>query len=128
MNNKYWKRDEVNEFRKRLESLRAKIAGNVSSLENEAFRKNRQEASGDLSNVPIHLADVGTDNFDRDMTIGLIENAEEGLRNIDAALEKLDNKVYGKCEICNKMITKTRLLAVPFVENCISCQRDEEIE
>lgn len=128
MDIKYWKKDEIEVFKKRLMILRGKLAGNVSSLENEAFLKSRQESSGDLSNAPIHLADVGTDNFDRDMTIGLIENAEEGLRNIDIALEKIDNITYGKCEICNKMVTKTRLLALPFVRHCIDCQRSEEIE
>ncbi len=129
MTGKYWKKDEIAQFRKRLMALREKIAGNVNSLGNEAFLKTSQDASGgNLSHIPLHMADIGTDNFDRDLTIGLIENAEEGLRNIDIALEKLDNKTYGKCEICDKMVTKTRLLAIPFVQNCISCQRNEEIE
>lgn len=128
MSNTYWKKDEIEQFRKRLMSLRKKISNNVNALENEAFLKTRQDSSGDLSNVPIHLADIGTDNFDRDMTIGLIENAEEGLRSIDIALEKLENKSYGRCEICDKMVSKTRLLAIPFVKHCIDCQRNEEIE
>lgn len=128
MVNKYWKKEEVEQFKKRLVTLREKLSGNVNSLGNEAFKNTRQDASGDLSNVPIHLADIGTDNFDRDMSIELIESAEEGVRKIDLALEKIDNKTYGKCESCDKMVSKTRLLAIPFVENCIQCQRDEEIE
>ena len=128
MDRKYWKKDEVVLFKKRLLSLRGKITGNVDALQNEAFKNAGHESSGDLSNMPIHLADVGTDNFDRDLTIEFIENAEEGLRNIDTALEKLENKTYGRCESCDKMVTKTRLLALPFVKNCIHCQRDEETE
>ena len=126
MANKYWKKEEIEQFKKRLLTLRKKISGNVNALENEAFLKS--DSAGDLSNVPIHLADIGTDNFERDLTIGLIQNAEEGLRNIDIALEKIENKTYGKCESCNKMVSKTRLLAIPFVKNCINCQRDEEVD
>ena len=128
MEKKYWKKEEVELFKKRLLSLRGKITGNVNSLQNEAFKSSGKDSSGDLSNMPLHLADVGTDNFERDLNIELIENAEEGLRNIDIALEKLENKTYGQCESCDKMIIKTRLLALPFVKNCINCQRDEETE
>ena len=105
--------------------FREKVSGNVNALGNEAFANTRQGSSGNLSNVPMHLADVGTDNFERDLAIELIENAEEGLRNIDIALEKMDNKTYGKCEICDKMVTKVRLMAIPFVKHCIKCQRVE---
>lgn len=122
---KSWKKEEIQLFRKRLIALREKLAGNVNSLGNEAFMN--KESAGGMSNVPIHMADIGTDNFDRDMTIGLIENAEEGMRNIDIALEKLDNNTYGQCDMCGKKVSKTRLLAIPFVQHCIQCQRDEEI-
>ncbi|MGR3317647.1 MAG: TraR/DksA family transcriptional regulator [Candidatus Anammoxibacter sp.] len=128
MNNKYWKKSEIEQFKKRLMYFREKVSGNVNALGNEAFSNTRQGSSGNLSNVPIHLADVGTDNFERDLAIELIENAEEGIRDIDIALEKMDNKTYGKCEICDKMVTKERLMAIPFVKHCIKCQRDEEIE
>lgn len=126
MTNKHWKEEELAYFKKRLLSLRERLINNVNIMENEALRKSRQDSSGDLSNVPIHMADIGTDNFDRDMTIGLIENAEDGLRNIDMALEKIESNTYGQCELCGKLITKARLSAIPFAKYCIGCQRDEE--
>lgn len=128
MNNKYWKTEDIDQFKKRLLFLRGKVSGNVDSMGNEALKQSRQDSSGDLSNVPIHLADIGTDNFDRDLTIELIENAEEGLRSIDLALEKIENNTYGRCDACGKMITKARLYAIPFAKHCIGCQRDEEVE
>ncbi|MCP4253789.1 MAG: TraR/DksA family transcriptional regulator [Candidatus Scalindua sp.] len=97
-------------------------------MEDEALGKSRQDASGDLSNVPIHMADVGTDNYDRDLTIGLIQNGEEELKAIDNALERIGNKTYGSCEECGKKILKARLAALPYVHNCIECQRLEEEE
>ncbi len=119
---------ELAQYKRILLDLRKKLVGNVTYMEDEALGKSRQDASGDLSNVPIHMADVGTDNYDRDLTIGLIQNGEEELKAIDNALERVGNKTYGTCEECGKKIAKVRLTALPYVHNCIECQRLEEEE
>jgi DnaK suppressor protein len=119
---------ELAQYKKTLLELRQKLVGNVNFMEDEALGKSRQDASGDLSNVPIHMADVGTDNYDRDLTIGLIQNGEEELRAIDEALERIGNKTFGLCEECGKKVSKVRLTALPYVKNCIECQRQEEEE
>ena len=121
-------KDDFAQFKKLLLSLRERLVGKVDSMQGEALKRSRQDASGDLSNVPIHMADVGTDNYERDLMIELIENGEEGLRNIDTALEKMDDGSYGVCEICAKKINKERLKAVPYAKLCIDCQREEEID
>ena len=119
---------ELAQYKETLLELRQKLVENVNFMEDEALGKSRQDASGDLSNVPIHMADVGTDNYDRDLTIGLIQNGEEELRAIDEALERIGNKTYGTCEECGKKISKARLTALPYGRNCIECQRQEEEE
>ena len=119
---------ELAHYKKALLAIREKLFGNVTFMENEALKKSGHDASGDLSNVPIHMADVGTDNYDRDLTIGLIQNGEEELRDIDEALEKIANKTYGVCEECDTKISKARLHARPYVKCCIECQRKEEQE
>ncbi len=119
---------ELAQYKRILLDLRKKLVGNVTFMEDEALGKSRQDASGDLSNVPIHMADVGTDNYDRDLTIGLIQNGEEELKAIDNALERIGDKTYGSCEECGKKISKARLSALPYVKNCIECQRLEEEE
>lgn len=121
-------KDDFAQFKKQLLTLRGRLVGKVDSMQGEALKRSRQDASGDLSNVPIHMADVGTDNYERDLMIELIENGEEGLRNIDTALEKMDDGSYGICEICSKKINKERLKAVPYAKLCIDCQREEEID
>ena len=121
-------KDDFAQFKKLLLTLRGRLVGKVDSMQGEALKRSRQDASGDLSNVPIHMADVGTDNYERDLMIELIENGEEGLRNIDTALEKMDDGSYGVCEICSKKINKERLKAVPYAKLCIDCQREEEID
>ncbi len=117
---------ELTQYKRLLLDLRKKLVENVNSMEDEALGKSGQDASGDLSNVPIHMADVGTDNYDRDLTIGLIQNGEEELRAIDEALERIGNKSFGTCVECEKKISKARLTALPYVKNCIECQREEE--
>ncbi len=119
---------ELTQFKKALLELRGKLMENVNFMEDEALGKSGHEASGNLSNVPIHMADVGTDNYDRDLTIGLIQNGEDELRAIDEALEKISKKTFGLCESegCGKKISKARLTALPYVKLCIECQRQEE--
>ena len=121
-------KEEFAQFKKLLLSLREKLVGNVDSMQGEALKRSRQDASGDLSNVPIHMADVGTDNYERELMIELIENGEESLRNIDTALEKIEEGTFGICESCEKKINKERLKAVPYASLCIDCTRKEEID
>ena len=121
-------KEEFAQFKKLLLSLREKLVGNVDSMQGEALKRSRQDASGDLSNVPIHMADVGTDNYERELMIELIENGEESLRNIDTALEKIEEGTFGICESCEKKINKERLKALPYASLCIDCKREEEID
>ena len=125
---KEMKAEEVAQFKKLLLSLRERLVGKVDFMQGEALKKSRQDASGDLSNVPIHMADVGTDNYERDIMIELIQNGEEGVRNIDTALEKIEEGAFGVCELCAKKRNKERLKAVPYAKLCIDCQREEEID
>ena len=122
------KAEEVAQYKKMLLSLRERLVGKVDFMQGETLKKSRQDASGDLSNVPIHMADVGTDNYERDIMIELIQNGEEGVRNIDTALEKIEEGTFGVCELCAKKINKERLKAVPYAKLCIDCQREEEID
>lgn len=119
---------ELAGFKKVLLSLREKVVGNVNSLHGEALGKNRQEAAGDLSNVPFHMADLGTDNYERDIMIHLMENETEAVRSIDTALEKIEKGIFGVCEVCSKKISKARLYALPHAKLCIECQKKEEAE
>lgn len=119
---------ELASFKKTLLFLREKLVGNVNSLQGEALGKNRQDAAGDLSNVPFHMADLGTDNYERDIMIHLMENETEAVRNIDIALARIEKGTFGVCEVCGKKIPKTRLSALPHAGLCLECQRKEESE
>ena len=74
-----------------------------------------------LSSMPIHMADIGSDNFEQEFTLSLMENDEETLDLIEAALERIEDGTYGSCTECGGRIPKTRLNAIPYTPHCIKC-------
>ena len=117
---------EVEYFHQRLLDQRRELLGNVDHMAGEALHKSRMEASGDLSTMPIHMADVGTDNYEQEFTLGLIESEREILRAIDWALIKISEDRYGLCEGTGKMIGRARLEAKPEARYCIDYARQIE--
>lgn len=120
------KTEDVEVFRKILVSLRARLRGDLDQMTDEALHQGSGEASGNLSNMPIHMADIGTENFNQDFTLGLIENEQETLNQIDDALGRIEAGTFGVCEECGQPITKSRLQAVPYTPYCIDCARKME--
>lgn len=117
---------ELGHFRKMLVSRLEFLAGNVNSMASLAFEKSPQEAAGDLSKVPVDMADVSTESYEREVTLGLIQNQEDEIRELEAALERVADKTFGLCEGCKKRIPRPRLEAVPYARHCVECQREEE--
>lgn len=115
------KKAEMKVYKERLLLLRARLRGDVNAMANAALNKTRSEASGDLSSMPIHMADVGSDNFEQEFTLSLMENDEETLDKIEGALERIEDGVYGSCLECDGRIPKTRLNAIPYTPYCIKC-------
>jgi len=108
--------EEVEQFRQLLLEKRAEILGDVSTLHNEALNKDRRDAAGDLSSMPIHMADLGSDNYELEFTLGLIEGERAILKEIDEALERIRNNTYGICLATGKPIGKARLKAKPWAK------------
>jgi RNA polymerase-binding transcription factor DksA len=114
--------------RGRLQTLADRLKGDVSGLSKEALRRSGGEASGNLSNTPFHTADLGTDNFEQEMSVSLLENQDQILRDIAASMRRLDAGTYGLCELCGKKIPKERLQATPYTPYCIDCARQMEAD
>ncbi len=118
--------EEIETFRLLLIEKRSQLIGDVSTMENEALRKTRSDSSGDLSMMPIHMADIGTDNYEQEFTIGLIENEREMLKEIDEALRRIEDRTYGICVATHKPISKARLKVKPWARYCMQYKRSEE--
>jgi len=115
------KKPELQVYKDRLLLLRGRLRGDVNAMADAALNKTRSEASGDLSSMPIHMADVGSDNFEQEFTLSLMENEEDALAQIDAALERIEDGVYGSCIECEARIPKARLNAIPYTPYCVKC-------
>jgi DnaK suppressor protein len=105
---------DLRHYRQLLLHKRREILGNVSEIEGEALRKSRLDASGDLSSMPIHMADLGTDNFDQEFSLELMNSERRLLNEIDDALSRITGGTYGICEGTGKPIPKARLEAQPW--------------
>jgi RNA polymerase-binding transcription factor DksA len=114
---------EVEVFRQQLLHLRERLQGDVSHLTQEALHKGGGEASGGISNAPLHMADLGTDNFERENTLNLVQNQEQVLEEIADALERITQRRFGLCEECRRPIPQPRLQALPHARYCVSCAR-----
>jgi DnaK suppressor protein len=114
---------ELKNYRQRLEDLRERLTGDVSHLANEALRSSGGEASGGLSNMPLHPADLGTDNFEKEFTFNLLHNEEQVLAEISDALERIQKRGFGLCEECHQPIPAARLDALPYARHCVACAR-----
>jgi RNA polymerase-binding protein DksA len=117
---------ELESYRESLLALRNRHNGDVSHLTDEALRRNSGGAAGNLSNMPIHMADLGTDNFEQEFTLSLLQNEEQLLTEIAAALERMNQGTFGKCEECQQPIPRARLQAVPYARYCVECARKLE--
>ena len=106
---------DLKKFQEMLLKKRHEILGNVLTMEDETLRRPRS----DLSNMPVHMADLGTDNYEMENTLGLMESERKILNEIDDAFARMENGTYGICEGTNKPIPKQRLNAIPWTRFCV---------
>ncbi|MEN9557241.1 MAG: ral stress protein [Planctomycetota bacterium] len=125
------KPEELSEFRTLLKLLRARIRGDVEQLKEEAFSGSE---SGNDQRSSNHMAEMGSDAWDLEFSLQLVESDEGVLDEINHALKKLDDGTYGLCETCSEQgkpearsrIPRARLQVIPYARNCIECEREKE--
>lgn len=108
---------EIREFKSLLLEKLEEILDNIVFMEEETLRKPRT----DLSNMPIHMADMGTDDYEMENTLGLMDSERKLLAEIEDALARIENGTYGICEGNNEPIPKERLSAIPWARYCVAC-------
>jgi DnaK suppressor protein len=118
------KKTELIAFKEKLHIIRARLRGDVTAMADVALRKSGNEARD--SAMPIHMAELGSDNFEQEFTLGLMEADEGTLSSIDHALERIQDGSFGKCVQCEGQISKARLNAIPYTPVCIKCAELQE--
>ena len=125
------KKADLEEFKRLLLVLRARVRGDFRQMTHEALDRNE---SGSESKSPTHLAELGTETYELDFALRRVENEQEFLEEIDAALVRIANESFGVCEGCQtagrslakSVIPKPRLRVIPYTKNCVECERKRE--
>lgn len=117
---------ELDRYKKLLLKKKEQVIQAMRQIERDTLSNSQREASGDLSGYTLHMADIATDSYDREFSLGLASNAQEILYEIEEALKRVEEKKFGNCLSCEKPITRKRLNAIPYAMLCIACQSQEE--
>ncbi len=112
---------ELKHFKGLLIKQRKDIEEEISKQEKEGM-SSQKDISGDLSGYSFHMADVATDNYNRDFSFDMITTEQKLIYEIDDALRRIDEKKFGICEHCEKVVNKKRLEIVPYVRLCTRCK------
>jgi DnaK suppressor protein len=117
---------ECENYRQRLLDLATRLREVDDGVAAEALRQTGGDATGNLSNVPMHLADLSTDAFEQEMSASLLKNERQIQGEVASALDRLEQGRFGKCERCSKDIGKGRLDALPYARYCVDCTQNAE--
>ena len=123
---KVFNKRQLADYKQILERLRDRVVDEISFLAGDNLNRSQRESSGDLSSYSFHMADQGTDNFDREFALNLVSSEQDVLYEIDDALRRIQLGNYGVCEVCSQAIEKPRLAALPFAKLCIACKSEAE--
>jgi len=119
---------DLAQFRALLAEYQARVRGDVQHLSDGALDPGHESKS------PTHMAELGTETFEQDLTLGVMERDQDMLGEITSALKRIDVGTYGQCEGCvaegkptsRTWIPKLRLKAIPWARNCVECERKRE--
>ncbi len=119
-------KQEMKKYKEMLIKDRSRLNDELFNLKKNNIDKSQRDASGELSGYTYHMADMATDNYDRDFSMGIATEEQKRLFAIEEALKRIEEGTYGNCLDCGKKILKKRLDAVPCTELCIECQTSQE--
>jgi RNA polymerase-binding transcription factor DksA len=108
-------------YRRRLKQLAERLQNDASAVIEQVREPSGGQAGGDLSNAPMHLGDMGTEEFLQDINATLMENEEYLVNEAREALRRIDDGTFGRCEECGQEIPRERLDALPYARFCTRC-------
>ncbi len=108
--------------REKLLALRARLLGDMTQMEDNALNKDHSRTTS----MPMNMAELGSDNSDQELTLDLLGSDKDALEQIEAAIQRIEDGSYGRCEECGCKIPKTRLDAIPYTAQCVQCASHRE--
>lgn len=117
---------ESSDFKKLLLKKREELNDEIKHISDDTLKKSQKDASGDISGYTYHMADVATDNYDREFSLGLASKDRKSLYELEDALKRIEDGTFGVCLDCSCLISRIRLKVVPQARLCIKCQEKRE--
>ena len=108
--------------REKLLALRARLQGDTTQMEDNALNKDHSKTTS----MPSNMAELGTGNFDQELTLRVLGSGEDTLDQIESAIERIEDGSYGRCEECGEEIPMNRLDAIPYAAECVRCASQDE--
>ncbi len=108
-------------YRERLLALRARLLGDTTQIEDDAWKDHAKTVS-----IPTDAEELGSDNAEQELTLNLLGSDKQTLNQIDAAIQRIEDGDYGRCEQCGMNIPESRLNAIPYAAECVRCATQEE--
>ncbi len=107
---------QLKKYKRLLLEKRSRLTGTLSAMADEALKPDGSSSGSD------EVADMSSEQFEQELTLGLMANEHEQVCEIDDALTRVEDKSFGKCEACDAKVPKPRLDAIPWARHCIDCQ------
>ncbi len=117
---------DIRKFRQILLHHRDSIVDGISFHSADNLNRSQRDVTGDISGYSLHMADQGTDNYDREYALNQISTGQGRLYEIDAALQRCDEGTYGVCEMTGELIEVERLEIIPWTRYSVAAQKEIE--
>jgi RNA polymerase-binding transcription factor DksA len=115
------KASDKDKYRSILTAIASRVAADAGNMQEQLRSSSGGNGGPELSNAPLHLGDMGTEEFLYDMNVTLLANEQYIVGEARAALARLENDSFGICESCNRAIAPARLEAIPYTRFCVEC-------
>jgi DnaK suppressor protein len=119
--------EQLSQYRAKLSRLTNRVQSDANRIEEMTRWPSGGQATGQLSNLPLHLGDQGTEEYLAELNATLLENEFYIVSESVAALARIDAGSFGTCENCGRPINNERLQAIPYTRFCVGCARNADV-
>ena len=105
----------------KLLALRASLLGDMTHMEDDSLRDHAKTIS-----IPTDKEELGSDNADQELTLTLLGSDEDIFDQTEAAIQRIEDGSYGRCQNCGQPIPQSRLDAIPYAAECVQCASQQE--
>tara|TARA_B100001964_G_C14004477_1_gene496493 strand:- start:421 stop:813 length:393 start_codon:yes stop_codon:yes gene_type:complete len=125
---KKYSKTKLKVFRNSIEKRMKEIATDMGDLHDGILDKS--STGGGLSQesvYSVHMADAGTDSFEQEKNYNLMSRESDYFKNLEVALERIDDGSFGMCNICEDLIPEERMIEVPNATKCVKCKEKDKL-